>query len=199
LVKLSLSSPAKESYIVFVVRDDARNSPILFQSSVATYQAYNEWGGSSLYTNTSAGDKTGVKVSFNRPYWRNFGAGDFISLNGAPGYEMQMVRWLESQGYDVTYATDIDTHENPNTVLSHKVFLVVGHDEYWSRNMRDNVTQGRDAGSISEFLRATYYFGKFASSHLSPALLTGPWSDTKTSLPWIPFPILASLPRGGGI
>jgi hypothetical protein len=146
LVKLSLSSPAKESYIVFVVRDDARNSPILFQSSVTTYQAYNEWGGSSLYTNTSGGDKTGVKVSFNRPYWRNFGAGDFISLNGAPGYEMQMVRWLESQGYDVTYATDVDTHENPNTVLSHKVFLVVGHDEYWSRNMRDNVIQGRDAG-----------------------------------------------------
>jgi hypothetical protein len=146
LVKLSLSSPAKESYIVFVVRDDARNSPILFQSSVATYQAYNEWGGSSLYTTDSIGAKTGVKVSFNRPYWRNFGAGDFVSLNGAPGYEMQMVRWLESQGYDITYATDIDTHENPNTVLTHKVFLVVGHDEYWSRNMRDNVTQGRDAG-----------------------------------------------------
>jgi hypothetical protein len=146
LVKLSLSSPAKESYIVFVVRDDARNSPILFQSSVTTYQAYNEWGGSSLYTTDANGVKTGVKVSFNRPYWRNFGAGDFVSLNGAPGYEMQMLRWLESQGYDVTYATDIDTHENPNTVLSHKVFLVVGHDEYWSRNMRGNVIQGRDAG-----------------------------------------------------
>ncbi len=59
---------------------------------------------------------------------------------------MQMLRWLERQGYDTTYATDIDTHENPNTVLSHKVFLVVGHDEYWSRNMRDNVTLGRDIG-----------------------------------------------------
>jgi hypothetical protein len=59
---------------------------------------------------------------------------------------MQMDRWLERQGYDVTYATDVDTHENPNTVLSHKVFLIVGHDEYWSRNMRDNVIQGRDDG-----------------------------------------------------
>ncbi len=146
LVKLSLSAPVKESYIVFVVRDDARNSPILFQSSVTTYQAYNEWGGSSLYTTTPDGDKTGVKVSFNRPYWRNYGAGDFVSLTGAPGYEMQMDRWLERQGYDVTYATDVDTHENPNTVLTHKVFLIVGHDEYWSRNMRDNVIQGRDDG-----------------------------------------------------
>ncbi len=59
---------------------------------------------------------------------------------------MQMARWLERQGYDLTYATDIDTHENPNTVLSHEVFLVVGHDEYWSRNMRTNVTQGVNDG-----------------------------------------------------
>jgi hypothetical protein len=141
LVKLSLSSPAKDSYIVFVVRDDARNSPLLFQSSVATYQAYNEWGGSSLYTNTSAGDKTGVKVSFNRPYWRNFGAGDFISLNGAPGYEMQMLRWLEREGYDVTYATDIDTHENPNTVLSHKCCPI--RCFWWSGTM--NIGPGKCA------------------------------------------------------
>src|SRR2546428_9023946 len=50
LVKLSLSSPAAESYIIFVVRDDSRNAPILVQTSFATYAAYNEWGGSSLYT-----------------------------------------------------------------------------------------------------------------------------------------------------
>ncbi len=147
LVKLALSAPAKESYIVFVVRDDTRNAPILFQSSVNTYQAYNEWGGSSLYTtNASGSTKTGVKVSFNRPYWRNFGAGDFVSLDGPPGYEMQMVRWLERQGYDLTYATDVDTHENPSTAQNHEVFLVVGHDEYWSRPMRTNVTTALNNG-----------------------------------------------------
>jgi hypothetical protein len=148
LVKLALSSPAKESYIVFVVRDDTRNAPILFQSSVNTYQAYNEWGGSSLYTtNASGSTKTGVKVSFNRPYWRNFGAGDFYSsFQGAPGYEIQMVRWLERQGYDLTYATDVDTHENPSTAQNHEVFLVVGHDEYWSRPMRTNVTTALNNG-----------------------------------------------------
>ncbi len=153
LVKLSLSSPAAESYIVFVVRDDARNSPVLVQSSVTTYQAYNEWGGSSLYTR-AGGVRTGYEVSFNRPYWRNYGAGDFISLDGPPGYEMQFVRWLERQGYDATYVTDIDTHENPNLLLSHKVFLVVGHDEYWSWDMRNNVTQARDAGVNLGFLGA---------------------------------------------
>jgi hypothetical protein len=165
LVKLALSAPAAESYIVFVVRDDARNSPVLVQSSVATYQAYNEWGGSSLYS-TAGGVKTGYKVSFNRPYWRNYGAGDFISLNGPPGYEMQLVRWLERNGYDATYVTDIDTHENPTLLLPHKVFLVVAHDEYWSRNMRDTVTRGRDAGVHLGFLGANlcYWQIRFEAS-----------------------------------
>ena len=137
VAKLSLSAPAKESWIIFLVRDDSRNSPILYQASFATYQAYNEWGGSSLYTTTgndaNTGPRTGYKVSFNRPFWRDSGAGDFMR------YEIGMVRWLEHQGYDLTYATDLDTHENPNLLLSHKVFLAVGHAEYWSWNMRANV------------------------------------------------------------
>jgi hypothetical protein len=165
LVKLSLSQPAAESYIIFVVRDDTRNSPILVQTSFATYQAYNEWGGSSLYTWIN-GNKSGYKVSFNRPFWRNFGAGDFISLNGSPGYEIQLVRWLESQGYDVTYATDLDTHENPTLLLSHNVFLVTAHDEYWSWNMRVNVERGRDIGVHLGFLggNASYWQVRFEPS-----------------------------------
>ena len=144
LVKLALSAPVKESYIIFIVRDDARNAPILVQASFATYQAYNEWGGSSLYTTTgndaTTGPRTGYKVSYDRPFWRGFGSGDFLR------YEINLVRWQESQGYDVTYATDIDTHQNSSLLLSHKLFLVVGHDEYWSWAMRDNVEGGRDAG-----------------------------------------------------
>jgi hypothetical protein len=165
LVKLSLSAPAKESYIIFVVRDDARNAPILVQASFATYQAYNEWGGSSLYSRI-AGNRTGYKVSFNRPFWRNFGAGDFVSLNGNPGYEIHLVRWLESQGYDATYATDLDTHENPSLLLLHKAFLVTAHDEYWSWNMRDTVERGRDAGVHLGFLgaNACYWQVRFEPS-----------------------------------
>jgi hypothetical protein len=201
LVKLALSAPAKESYIVFVVRDDTRNSPILFQSSVNTYQAYNEWGGSSLYTTNASGSvKTGVKVSFNRPYWRNFGAGDFMSsIQGAPGYEMQMVRWLESQGYDLTYATDVDTHENPSTVLNHLVFLVVGHDEYWSRPMRNNVTSGLDDGVHLGIFAANVLYWQVRFEPSPRVLLIAPWLATKSSLPMIPPPIPVSSPRCGGI
>src|SRR6516162_8714449 len=63
LAKLIAGTSGKQAYVVFVVRDDDRRSDLLFQTSTNTYQAYNKWGGRSLYTVPPA-----VKVSFNRPY-----------------------------------------------------------------------------------------------------------------------------------
>lgn len=148
LVKLAGSS-GKQSYIIFVVRDDASHSDLLFQSSVTTYAAYNNWGGYSLYDLgdfDSAGGQSAYKVSFNRPYRNPMrpdfgkGAGDFLT------WEINMLRFLERAGYDVTYSTNIDTHRAPGQLLKHRAFLSVGHDEYWTRNMRDAMEGARDHG-----------------------------------------------------
>ncbi len=152
-----MGSKGKQSYIIFVVREDARQSAFLFQSSVTTWQAYNNWGGKSLYPFNSP-EGTAVKVSFNRPYAApgqpsaiaGVGAGEFLNSyqqdSAAPGWEYNMVRFLEREGYDVTYSTDVDTHENGNLLLQHKAFLIVGHDVYWSMAMRKNVIAARDRG-----------------------------------------------------
>jgi hypothetical protein len=135
-VKLTGSTSKKNSYIIFVVRDDSRKSDLLMQSSVNTYQAYNTWGGYSLYTTPRA-----YKVSFNRPYFSQYWAmGHFMR------WEVNMVHFLEREGYDVTYSTDVDTHNTPSLLLNHKAFLSVGHDEYWSWEMRDNAEAARNAG-----------------------------------------------------
>ncbi|HEY9698820.1 MAG TPA: N,N-dimethylformamidase beta subunit family domain-containing protein [Trichocoleus sp.] len=172
LAKLTASNSGKQSYIIFVIRDDDRPSDYLFQSSVTTYQAYNNWGNKSLYQWNSRGRKA-FKVSFNRPYAPSphragaygVGAGEFL-VNVQPyprtasaGWEYNMVRWLEREGNDVTYATNLDTHANPRLLRSHAVFLSVGHDEYWSRQMRQNVETARDAGvSLSFFSANTCYW-----------------------------------------
>ncbi|KAB8334749.1 hypothetical protein SD80_007205 [Scytonema tolypothrichoides VB-61278] len=179
LAKLTTSKSGKQSYIIFVVRDDSRTSDFLFQSSVTTYQAYNNWGGMSLYRWNSRG-KQAYKVSFNRPYALSpnlkaaygVGAGEFLT-NFQPkrrtsnaGWEYNMVRWLEREGYDVTYCTDIDTHENrvdrysgKPMLLLHKAFLSVGHDEYWSWNMRQNVEAAKNNGvSLGFFSSNTCYW-----------------------------------------
>ncbi len=179
LAKLTGSETGKQSYINFVVRDDKRSSDILFQTSVTTYQAYNNWGGMSLYRWNSKG-KQATKVSFNRPYAASpnpaaaygVGAGEFLT-NFQPqrrtsnaGWEYNMVRWLERSGYDVSYCTDIDTHENHRVVREgkrilsmHKAFFSVGHDEYWSWQMRHNVEVAKDKGlSLGFFSANTCYW-----------------------------------------
>jgi hypothetical protein len=167
LAKLT-GSGGKESYIIFVVRDDTRPSDLLFQSSVTTYQAYNTWGGYSLYTTPQA-----QKVSFNRPYASTdplgisgLGAGDFLTNNTGIGYpaskaawEINMLRFLEREGYDVTYATNVDTHESVSPILKRKAFLSVGHDEYWSYQMRTNVEAARNQGiNLGFFSSNTCYW-----------------------------------------
>src|SRR5579884_901916 len=138
LAKLT-SSTGKSSFIFFVVRDDGGHEAIDFQTSVTTYEAYNVWGGTSLYNNNTNGKiypyTHATKVSFDRP----FNSGD---SNGAGHYffwEYKFVYWAESQGFDLTYTTDVDTDTNVNPLTNHKAFLSVGHDEYWSAGMRQNV------------------------------------------------------------
>ena len=56
------------SHIVWVVRDDAGASDLLFQTSDTTWQAYNAYGGNSLYVGgPGANPGRAYKVSYNRP------------------------------------------------------------------------------------------------------------------------------------
>ena len=183
LAKLTTSRTGKQSYIIFTVRDDDRQSDILFQSSVTTYQAYNNWGYKSLYRWNSRA-KQAYKVSFNRPYAMSpnrkaaygIGAGEFLTnfqpkrRTSSAGWEYNMVRWLEKEGYDVSYATNIDTHFNSRLLLSHKAFLSVGHDEYWSRDMRENIEAARDEGVSLGFFGSNICYWQI---RLEPSRITG--------------------------
>jgi hypothetical protein len=146
-----------QNYVQFVVRDD-RPAPLLYQRSIATDQAYNNYPndgttGKSLYSfnsfgaNTVSGETRAVKVSFDRPYSGN-GSGLFGN------WEINFVRWLERSGYDVTYSTDIDTHANGGRLLDHKAFLSVGQNEYWSKEMFDAAEAARDVGVSLGFFGA---------------------------------------------
>ncbi|HEY8300992.1 MAG TPA: N,N-dimethylformamidase beta subunit family domain-containing protein [Jatrophihabitans sp.] len=157
LVKLT-SSAQYQSYITFVVRDDSSTSALLYQQSVTTYQAYNNFPndvangatlpstGKSLYEYNSSATPTAVgttranKVSFDRPYSNDDGAGDFLD------WELFFVRWMEQAGYDVSYSTDLDTHTDATRLTRHRGFLAVGHDEYWSGAMYDGVSNALASG-----------------------------------------------------
>jgi hypothetical protein len=115
---------------------------ILFQSSVNTAQAYNNWGGKSLYDYNSSVNKRSYKVSFNRPMF----PGDFYR------WELPFIKWLENEGYPVEFCTNTDLHADTDLFNNYKLFLSVGHDEYWSWEMRDRIDYFSDLnGNVAFF------------------------------------------------
>ena len=134
------------SHIVFIVRDDASTSNLLFQTSDTTWQAYNNYGGNSLYTGSPGSNPSrAYKVSYNRPFnTRAVDNGQDWLFNS----EYPMVRWLEANGYNVSYFTGVDSDRRGNLIRNHKVFLSVGHDEYWSAGQRSNVEAARNNAGI---------------------------------------------------
>ncbi len=140
--------PYWQSYVVFIVKDD-RPADLLFQCSDNTWQAYNRWPvNESLYTDPRAAHAPGVSVSFNRPYGKynqifenplSFGSGEFLL------WEYPLCYWLEKEGYDVTYCSNVDNLELGNLTRC-KALLSVGHDEYWDLRQYRNVKQAIDEG-----------------------------------------------------
>ena len=154
-----------DSQIVFVVRDDSSHSDILLQTSDATWQAYNTYGGNSLYQCTVAcppGDpaayKSAYKVSYNRPFHTAEDDSGRSWLFTGPEYPM--IRYLERNGYDVSYTSSADVGRNPALLKNHKVFMSSGHDEYWSASQRSAVEAARDAGVNLAFFTGNEMFWK---------------------------------------
>lgn len=158
LAKLVRPDTGGASHSVFIVRDDASTSDLLFQTSDTTWHAYNTYGGNNLYLGgPGTNPARAYKVSYNRPFNTRVydGATDWI-FNA----EYPMLRWLEANGYNVSYFTDVDSDRRGNLIRNHKVFLSVGHDEYWSAAQRANVEAARNAGTHLGFFSGNEIFWK---------------------------------------
>jgi len=153
LGKLTAEKENLQSYVIFIVRDD-RPCDLLFQCSELTWAAYNRWPTDySIYTKHKGYSSTGVPsgtVSFNRPYAlfthpvnknkKSGGSGEYLP------WEFPLAFWMEQHGYDVSYISNIDTHTDPAGLLRAKGFISVGHDEYWTKDMYNNVLRAREEG-----------------------------------------------------
>ncbi|MGR2752743.1 N,N-dimethylformamidase beta subunit family domain-containing protein [Agromyces arachidis] len=146
----------KQTYATIVVRDDDRTGALVHLSPSFTYQAYNNFPnngstGKSLYSHNSYGATTvngttaAVKVSFDRPY-ANAGAA-LIMAEEAP-----MIRYAESRGLDMTYATNLDLHRDAGLLAGQEGMVSIGHDEYWTKQMFTAAETARDAGTDLAYL-----------------------------------------------
>lgn len=162
IARLIRTDDGGDSHIPFVVRNDGNTSDIVMQTSDSTWQAYNNYGGSEFY-HGKVNDRA-YEISYNRPYaTRGTSEGrDYLFANEYP-----MIRFLEQNGLDVSYVSGIDVGKDPSLLPRHKVFLSVGHDEYWSKEQRKNVTDARDAGVSLGFFGGNDVYWK---TRLAPSL-----------------------------
>jgi SAM-dependent methyltransferase len=135
----------RSSFVPFVVRPPlGAVADVLVQQPVVAAQAYNNFGGKSLQTNNSTDGVAAASVTFDRP----FAAWTAANLNALWPFvwDYQLVRYLEREGIDVSYTTDVDTHIEPWSVLGHRVLMTCGHGKYWTREIRDAFDTARDEG-----------------------------------------------------
>jgi hypothetical protein len=155
--------------IPFVVRPTSPGSQarILLAAADTTYEAYNYWGGRSLYGHGCSGlDSSGnpgaiahiwsapygllqpraLEVSFLRPF------ASAVGVLRMQTFEIPMIQWLERNGFRVDVCAASDLHKFPELLSNYRLLVSVGHDEYWSEEMRDNVEAFLENGGNAAFL-----------------------------------------------
>src|SRR5947209_2456045 len=160
-------SNGSESDCLFVVEASAPQ-PLLAQLPTSTYEAYNAWGGDSLYPGGTdrvgvTGTTQGIDVSYDRPYDSVTGAGQFFSRDVA------MVRFLERYGYPVSYTTSESVDRDPGQLSGHRAIIDFGHSEYWSGRQADAFAAARHAGTSLAFLSSDTLAWRVRFVRASPA------------------------------
>jgi hypothetical protein len=174
LYAVTVTAADERADAFLVVRPGAgARAPVLMVLGTSTWNAYNDWGGPSLYTG-------GTRVSFERPLARGFlrkpeparrkaqaepdrealgyfgwaaehGLSNWSGGAGWPTWERPFLRWAEAAGIPIDVSVSQDLEAHPGLLEGHRLFLSVGHDEYWSRGMRETVERHTAAGGNASF------------------------------------------------
>ncbi|MGZ3458425.1 MAG: N,N-dimethylformamidase beta subunit family domain-containing protein, partial [Archangium sp.] len=131
-----------QRYVPFFVREAQPRSEVVVIIPTQTWQAYNTWGGTSLYDDKFhiTGEGRAFQASFDRPYYRGYGSGHLLDD------EQGLIMWLEAQGLDVAYVPDEEMDRSGDALVAAKVLVLSGHDEYWTRAQRDRADQALAEG-----------------------------------------------------
>lgn len=181
-------------YVPFVVRDPASVATVAVHVPFLTYQAYNAWGGASLYEFNSNGRRA-ASVGLHRPYDVFDGAG-FLFYG-----DYQLAMWLDREGRDVTYLDSQDLDADPDVLRGRRLFVSAFHDEYWTETMRDRLVGFLATGGNAAFLGANSIYwrveidgdrmrcekagrtGRFRDVGQPESDLLGSWYDSH----WFPY------------
>jgi hypothetical protein len=153
LVRLEDGGP-DSNFVPLTINEVGAKSEITFISSVLTWQAYNQYGGYSLYKGPDSHRASrSVVVSFNRPYDGD-GSGEFRYM------EYPVLKLAERLGIDLNYVTDVELDRSAASLGDTMSILLGGHAEYWTTNMRARAQTAVDSGINLVSLGANAIYGR---------------------------------------
>ncbi|GAB3447284.1 hypothetical protein GCM10027517_30870 [Phycicoccus ginsengisoli] len=179
---LVLRAGGRARYVPVTVRSADTTGRLVLVNAVSTWQAYNAWGGYSLYHGPGgATANRSLRVSYDRPYDGN-GAQSLLN------FEQAAIRWAERQGLDLAYLTSADLDRDGGLLTGARGVVSLGHDEYWSPGMRAAVEHTRDLGTNVAFLGANASYwrvrfeggGRVLAGYKDAALDPQRWSRATT-------------------
>ena len=192
---LLTAANGKEKYVPITIRSESTRGAVVIIDAANTYQAYNAWGGYSLYHGPHDSFATrAYRVSFDRPYDRD---GAHLLLQS----ELPLIQLAEQSGVPLAYLTSFDLDADPHALAGARGIVSSGHDEYWTTGMRAAVTKARDAGTNVAFLgaNAVYWRVRYEPGRLGSGRVLAGYKDASadprknrpdTTVKWrsIPFP-----------
>jgi hypothetical protein len=173
---LLTAANGKQKYVPITIRSETTKDAVVIVNAVATYQAYNEWGGYSLYNGPGNSFATrSSRVSFDRPY---DGDGAHLVFKS----EHALITLAERTGVPLAYLTSRDLDSDPGALAGARGIISPGHDEYWSTGMRAAVTKARDAGTNLAFAgaNAVYWRVRFEPGLLGPGRVLAGYKEAAT-------------------
>ncbi|MER6318887.1 N,N-dimethylformamidase beta subunit family domain-containing protein [Streptomyces sp. NPDC001581] len=165
LLRLDAQGGEGQRFVPVTVRSAATAGRTVVVNAVATWQAYNRWGGYGSYDGPTGGYASrSLAVTFDRPYEYDDGAGLFLV------YEAPLIALAERLGIPLAYATTTDVAREKRLLEGAAAVLSLGHDEYWSPEQRAHFTAARDAGTNIAILGANCCFRRvrLEASDLGP-------------------------------
>ncbi|MGZ4728625.1 MAG: N,N-dimethylformamidase beta subunit family domain-containing protein [Acidimicrobiales bacterium] len=197
VLEIDVDGRTRRSHAFFVVRPTpgAATAPILLALATNTWHAYNDFGGRNLYNGATSvslqrpmspgylykppgrGRRVTVVDAPDRQMAAHVG---YLSLNhlspwagsaGWPDWELPFIRWAEREGYDIDVVTNADLEHHPGLLAAdsgYRLYLSIGHDEYWSAPMRDTVEGFIASGGNAAFLSGNTSFWQVRLEDPSP-------------------------------
>jgi len=156
------ASNGHQSFIPFVLKDRVIKNRVVISVPFLTSLAYNSFTGQSSYGKSGDFSNRARVLSFSTPFSEGYGSGIYYF------YLQPLVALIDKLKLDPAFVADVDIALDPHLLVGAKVLVSGGHDEYWTKEERDNVIQSRAKGLNLVFFGANAEYWRVRLNHATP-------------------------------